>query len=240
MNRLKSLLAVLALCAMSLAASAQHISHRPFKHYGERVDEFEKLPPIKSTDVVMLGNSLTEFGYDWNELLGTTNVVNRGIAGDTADGIVKRLSQITPRHPRAIFLMVGMNDLSHGITAKQVFERCRKTIDQIRKQTPTTKLYVQSCLPYCESFGRWKTLEGRSAEVPRINALLEDYCKKLGITYINLYPHFLEKGTNQMKVEYSKDGLHLTEAGYAVWASLLKPYFLTLSVFTPSVAVDNQ
>ena len=73
MNRLKNLLAVLALCAMSLAASAQHISHRPFKHYGERVDEFEKLPPIKSTDVVMLGNSLTEFGYDWNELVAQYN-----------------------------------------------------------------------------------------------------------------------------------------------------------------------
>ncbi len=216
------------MCCSVLAMNAQHISYRPFKHYGERVDEFEKAPAIKSSNVVMLGNSLTEFGYDWNELLGMTNVVNRGIAGDTNEGIQRRLSQVLPYRPKAIFLMVGMNDLSHGITARQVFDRCKKTIDLILKGSPTTKLYVQSCLPYCESFGRWKALAGKSAEVPRINALLRSYCEKKRIVYINLYPHFLEPGTNQMKVEYSKDGLHLTPAGYAIWAGRLKPYMVNL------------
>lgn len=227
MNR-KRILLMLLTCGWLLSSHAQHISYRPFKHYGERVDEFEKMPKITSRNVVMLGNSLTEFGYEWNELLGMTNVVNRGIAGDTNEGIQRRLSQVLPYKPKAIFLMVGMNDLSHGITANQVFERCRRTIDLILKGSPTTKLFVQSCLPYCESFGRWKALAGKSAEVPRINKLLQSYCQKRGITYIDLYPYFLQPGTNQMKVEYSKDGLHLTPAGYAVWAKRLKPYMAGL------------
>ena len=227
MNGKRTIMMLLS-CVCFLSVCAQHISYRPFKHYGERVDEFEKSPAITSQDVVMLGNSLTEFGYDWNALLGMSNVVNRGIAGDTNEGIRRRLSQVLPYRPKAIFLMVGMNDLSHGITARQVFDRCRSTIDRIRKEAPTTRLYVQSCLPYCESFGRWKTLEGRSAEVPRINALLKAYCQRCGISYIDLYPHFLEPGTNQMKVEYSKDGLHLTPAGYAIWAARLKPYMVGL------------
>ncbi|MCR4853068.1 MAG: serine acetyltransferase [Prevotella sp.] len=227
MKEKRIIIAMLMCCGM-LTSFAQHISYRPFKHYGERVDEFEKAPAITSHDVVMLGNSLTEFGYEWNELLGMPNVVNRGIAGDTNEGIQRRLSQVLPYKPKAIFLMVGMNDLSHGITARQVFDRCRKTIDMILKGSPTSRLYVQSCLPYCESFGRWKALAGKSSEVPRINALLKSYCESKRIIYIDLYPHFLQPGTNQMKVEYSKDGLHLTPAGYSIWVARLKPYMVTL------------
>ena len=38
---------------------------------------------------------------------------------------------------------------------------------------------------------------------------------------IDLYPHFLDEN-NRMKVELTHDGLHLTAAGYQVWAKLLR------------------
>ncbi|MBF1554952.1 MAG: serine acetyltransferase, partial [Prevotella pleuritidis] len=80
---------------------------------------------IDSTDVVMLGNSLTELGGDWNRLLRWRRVRNRGISGDDATGILHRLGQILPGKPKAIFLMVGINDLSHDLTPVQVFDLCK-------------------------------------------------------------------------------------------------------------------
>ncbi len=106
------------------------MTYKPFKHYTDRVAQFAKMPPVDSCDIVMLGNSLTEFGGDWGKLLHSPVVVNRGIAGDDATGIYHRLSQILPGRPRAIFLMVGINDISHGLTASQVASAVRRSLRQ--------------------------------------------------------------------------------------------------------------
>ena len=100
--------------AVACQAIAQHVSYRFTPHYNERVDLFEKLNDLDSTKIVMLGNSLTELGGDWNERLKADNVINRGISGDDALGITSRLIQILPKHPKAIFLMCGTNDLRAG------------------------------------------------------------------------------------------------------------------------------
>ena len=58
--------------------------------------------------------------------------------------------------------------------------------------------------------------------IPEINARLEALAKEHGITYINLFPHFTEKGTNVLRSELTGDGLHLNEEGYKIWVKELK------------------
>lgn len=215
---------------MTLNATAQS-GFKPFKHYTDRMAEFALEPAIDSTQVVMLGNSLTEFGKDWNDLLGTVGVRNRGIASDTAMGIVHRLGEIAKGRPKAIFLCVGINDLSHALSPSEVFRLCRQTIEEIRRQMPATRLYVQSLLPFNESFNRWKTLTGRSHDVTLINGMLADYCEKEGLAFVNLYPQFVYEGTEILRKELTKDGLHLSPLGYDVWAAELRPYFRQLRQF---------
>lgn len=222
---------LMTMCAaftMSQTLNAQNtvakVTYSPFKHYVERVEKFATLPPITSDDIVMLGNSLTENAGDWNKLLETTGIVNRGIGGDDATGINHRLVQILPGKPKAIFLMVGINDLSHNLTADEVFVLCKSVIDNIRADAPDTRLYVQSLLPINESFGRWKTLEGKTDVIPRINKSLKKYCKENNITYINLFDKFKRKGTNELRKELSVDGLHLSKQGYKIWAFQLRQY----------------
>lgn len=54
-------------------------------YYYQRVSLFEMLP-VSPGDIVFLGNSITD-GCEWNELLGRTDVRNRGISGDTSMGV---------------------------------------------------------------------------------------------------------------------------------------------------------
>lgn len=201
------------------------VTYQSTKHYAERVAAFERMRAIDSSDVVMLGNSLTEMAGDWNKKLKAKRVKNRGITGDDATGMLNRLQQILPGKPKAVFLMVGINDLSHGLTLNQVYEQCLKVIERIRAEAPQTKLYIQSILPINESFGRWKTLEGKTNDIPVINTLLKAYCTKNGITYINLFDKFVRHGTNEMRKELTTDGLHLTPFGYKVWTFEIKKYF---------------
>lgn len=216
------LMALIAL-GHSLAVS-QTVSYAPTRHYSQRVALFDSLADLDSTKIVMLGNSLTENAGDWNLLLGTTNVVNRGISGDDAKGIINRLVQILPQKPKAIFLMCGTNDLSHKLTPQQVFANCKTVIDSILAGSPETKLYVQSLLPINEGFRRWKRLVGKTNDIPVINDMLKNYCEEKGIAYIPLFHHFTRGNSNVLLRPFSVDGLHLSRAGYSIWASELRGY----------------
>ena len=193
-------------------------------YYYARMRTFEAEPPIRSTDIVMLGNSLTEGGRDWAEKLGKPNVRNRGISGDVAMGIDARLFQITPHKPAKIFLLVGINDVSHDLTVDSIVTNIRLLVEHIHAQSPKTKLVLQSLLPIRESTGRWKRLQGKTDMIPQINARLEALAREKGLTFINLFPHFTEAGTNVLRSELTYDGLHLSKAGYDVWVKLLKPH----------------
>ena len=157
-------------------------------YYYARMRTFEAEPPIRSTDIVMLGNSLTEGGRDWAEKLGKPNVRNRGISGDVAMGIDARLFQITPHKPAKIFLLVGINDVSHDLTVDSIVTNIRLLVDHIHAQSPKTKLVLQSLLPIRESTGRWKRLQGKTDMIPQINARLEALAREKGLTFINLFP----------------------------------------------------
>ena len=152
-------------------------------YYYVRMRTFEDEPPIRSTDIVMLGNSLTEGGKDWAEKLGKPNVRNRGISGDVALGVDARLYQITPHKPAKIFLLIGINDVSHDVTVDSLMTDIRTLVDHIRAQTPKTKLVLQSLLPIRESTGRWKRLQGKTDMIPQINARIEALARESCLLY---------------------------------------------------------
>lgn len=175
----------------------------------------------------MLGNSLVEFGGDWNERLSEANglIVNRGIKGDDAEGMMQRLCQITPYHPRKIFVDCGINDVSHKLSNTEVVALVQELLVKIREQSPKSDIYYFSLLPINESFGRWKNLEGRTDDIPKINKEMEKWCKGQGITYVDLFSLMKEEKTNTLRKELTIDGLHLTEQGYNIWVNKLKELF---------------
>ena len=214
--RLRSLVA-------NVVASSPYSSPRIYTdHYYKRFLQFMDEPAIGNKDIVMLGNSLTENGGDWAARLGNKNVRNRGIIGDEVMGVYDRLHQILPGHPAKLFLLIGVNDVSHDLTTDTIVGMIRVTVERIRKESPDTKLYLQSLLPINESFGRYKRLAGKTNMIPEINKQLEELAKEKGLTYINLFPLFTEKGSNVLRAELTTDGLHLKEEGYKIWVKAIR------------------
>ncbi len=177
---------------------------------------------ITSESIVFLGNSLT-YGGKWNELFGIENAVNRGIVGNTAADIDARLAEVTAGKPRKIFLMCGVNDVSHDLTADSVARAVIGLVDRIREESPETELYLQSLLPINNSFGRYKRVIGKEQTIRDINALLEPMARERGVEWIMLYPYFCDEEQNLRK-ELTTDGLHLVGAGYEIWREHLEPY----------------
>lgn len=217
-----SMVRLRSLVSNAVASSIYPAPRTYTEHYYKRFLQFMDEPAITSKDIVMVGNSLTEGGGDWNVRLNKKNIRNRGIIGDEVMGIYDRLHQILPGQPAKLFLLAGVNDISHDLTADSIVSMIRMTVERIQRESPDTKLYLQSLLPFNESFGRYKKLTGKTNMVPEINAKLAALAKEHQITFINLFPLFTEKGTNVLRSELTSDGLHLNEEGYEIWVKALK------------------
>ncbi len=208
-----------AIAAALLACSAPAMAHTEL--YFQRASLFEELG-TDSTSIVFFGNSLTH-GCEWHELLDNPNVLNRGINGDIVEGLYERVGSITKGHPAKIFLLIGVNDVSHDLTADSIAAAIENLIVRIQRETPGTKLYLQSLLPINNSFGRYRKLTGKEQVIRDINALLEPMAQRYGITWIDLHQAFCDADGN-LRAELTNDGLHLMAPGYRIWRDILLPY----------------
>lgn len=217
---------MLAVVALSASAQTPMVDYYSTRHYHHRVAQFHNMPMPTSDNIVMLGNSLTEFGGDWNKRIPEAGglILNRGIKGDDAEGMRARLCQIMPGRPKQIFVGCGINDVSHALTNGEVAALVEQLLAEIRRLSPETKVCYFSLLPINESFGRWRSLDGRTDDVPLINAEIRRWCGDKGVTFIDLFPLMKEDGTNTLRKELTVDGLHLNEAGYEIWVSELRKW----------------
>jgi lysophospholipase L1-like esterase len=215
-----------SLVANAVAASLQCPPERVyFPRYYERVEQFRNEAPVTSKDIVFIGNSLTENGK-WNEYFPKQKIVNRGIIGDEVMGIYDRLYQILPGKPKKIFLQTGANDVSHDLPVDSIVERIAMVVDKIREESPETQLYLQSSLPINESFNRYQKMTGKTDVLPQLNKQLEQLAASRGIVFINLFPLFVEPGTNVLRKDLTNDGLHLKKEGYEIWRKAIERYVM--------------
>lgn len=211
----------LLMAVATLSCMAQKKPVNPDVYYARRATLFDLLP-VYSSDIIMLGNSLTD-GAEWNELFDNCHVKNRGIVGDIIPGFFERLEPILKGQPRKIFIMGGVNDISHGVSADSIVNAMTQVVTTIQARCPKTEIYVQSMLPFNNDVRLWKLLKGREQVVVDGNKGLESMCQRLGVTFINLYPLFVGEN-GKMKPEYTNDGLHLMGGAYLIWRDALLPY----------------
>lgn len=191
-------------------------------YYYQRVSLFEMLP-VSPGDIVFLGNSITD-GCEWNELLGRTDVRNRGISGDTSMGVYDRLGSIVQGHPAKVFLMIGINDLAAGIDLDVVELHVKMIVKRIKSDSPSTRLYLQSVLPVNTAFTAFPAHKARKTDVVELNRRYKALALRLGVTYIDLYTPMVDPDTQELDIRYINDGLHLLGAGYRRWAEVIRPY----------------
>lgn len=224
---ISALIALLTIFAPEAMAQTYHF--KPSKRYNARmvtIKQDVKRYRGKSNVTLMLGDSESEYGGNWNLRIPGQCIVNQGIVGDTAPGITYRLDQVVALQPKRIFFECGVNDLSQGLTPDQVAQRVIRLIQQIRKRVPKATLYVESLLPINEHFGNWKLLEGKTNDIPYINKRIRAYCNQQGIHYVDLFSLLKEPHTNTLRRELSIDGLHLSPLGYKIWCNAIRPLML--------------
>lgn len=192
-------------------------------YYYQRKSLFEELP-VYSHDIVFLGNSLTNNGR-WYEMFNNPNIKNRGIVSDVVQGVSDRVELVTSGHPKKIFLLIGVNDVSHHLTADSIVTAVENLIIKIKKETPETELFLQSWLPINNDFNRYKNMKGKEQTMLEGNVLLEQVARRQGVKWINLFPLLADRQCKLFK-HMTNDGLHLNDEGYKVWREEVAKYVL--------------
>lgn len=213
---------IIVCCLLTVALYAQERKYTTY--YYQRASLFEELT-VTSGDIVFLGNSITD-GCEWAELFGDQRIKNRGISGDIVMGVYDRLEPILRGKPAKIFLLIGINDVSHGKPAATIVEQIGMIVEKIKTDSPQTRLYIQSVLPVSDYYNLFTAATLRGDTVTDINKGLEALAQKENLTYIDIYSLFIIPGTNKLDEQYSNDGLHLMGAAYRKWAEYLRPYVM--------------
>lgn len=180
-------------------------------HYAARVALFAERETPEGA-VALVGDSLTEWG-DWDALLPGVSAVNYGISRDRAEGVLARLSQVRDAQPSRMVLLIGTNDLGAGNSPAEIAATTREIIAEAKEFLPTDCILLQSVMP------REAMLK---AEVEELNARLAIIAAEDGVDFLDLYAPLL--AGDGLDPALTVDGLHLNDAGYARWASLLRPW----------------
>jgi len=188
-------------------------------YYRHKKSQFEILPKLNDS-IIFLGDSLTDEG-EWIELLGNTNIVNRGISGDTTRRILNRLDAIIQTKPKQIFLMVGINDfVNENKSVGEVLSKYKVILEEFQKQIPETEVFLQSVLPVNNNINYFLV---NNENVIRFNHKLQEIAKEFNHQYIDIFS-LLADYENQLDTVYTTDGVHLNGKAYLIWKEAVEKY----------------
>lgn len=168
-------------------------------------------PPISpvlfygSSSIVLWETAEADFP-DWT-------ILRRGFGGSTLEECVHWCDRLVIRYsPCRILVYAGDNDLANGASPDDVFHHFKSLVQQVQHALGPVPIYYISIKP---SPARWNLL-------PRIlhtNQLMQSLVPHhKHVHYIDVAGYMLHPD-GKPKVElYVDDGLHLSPAGYSLWA----------------------
>ncbi len=191
----------------------KRIDSLPAGRYHNHLHEMHQLYNKHQTDsvIVMLGNSIT-YECAWNELLNRDDVINRGIPGETIEGIIDRLPTILLSPTKSVVLMAGINNILNGDKTINLTKHYTELLDSIRTKTD---LIVCATL-YTSIY------TNIHSEITELNLFLKQYCQQHQLPYIDLNSALVSKD-HLLERKYTYDGVHLNSKGYEVWRDALMP-----------------
>lgn len=179
----------------------------------------------KSENIVFLGDSITDW-YPLEEIYGDLPIVNSGVAGYETHDILERLDDMVYKYnPTKVFILIGTNDLKYkdeDENEEEIAQNIEKIIKNIQKNRSNAKIYVQSIYPVNKEIKNDYTEERNNDEIIEVNKMIKEYCEENNVNYIDMFNALADDNGN-FSEDYTKDGLHPTDLGYAkITVELLK------------------
>jgi len=143
-----------------------------------------------STEVVFIGDSITE---NWNLAdpeFFSDGLVNRGIGAQTSAQLLVRFrADVVALHPAIVHLLIGTNDVAgnNGPIAADDFQRNVESMVEIARANGIR--VVLGSIPPSAAFA-WRPAMRPAARIVELNAWLRDYARRNGLGFIDYHKYF--------------------------------------------------
>jgi lysophospholipase L1-like esterase len=155
----------------------------------------------------------------WNtaERFQDLPVVNRGFGGAHISDVNHFLHETVLRYvPSVIVFYAGDNDVEAGKSADQVLADYEAFVRRVSDANPSTQIVFVAIKPSLARWTRWP--EMRTAN-DRVRSYSET---RANLRYTDVATPMLEAGGEPRAELFVSDGLHLSEAGYDLWTTVVK------------------
>lgn len=184
-------------------------------------------------DVLLVGDSITQqWGSPldngsrkdyWKANFPTYRSINIGIGGDRIQHVLWRLEHggVDGLEPKVVVLMIGNNNMfftpETGVDA--VAEGVQVCVKKLRHRFPKAEIIVTDILPaHAPKIRFYEDIKETNRAVDTLKLDSDKHVHRL-----LLWKEFVQ-ADGMLKPElFVTDKIHLSEAGYALWASRLKP-----------------
>jgi len=166
--------------------------------------------------VVFFGDSMAYY-TDWRRSYPGLALCNLGYRGDTVHGLLKRTGMVRALTPRKVFLLIGGNNMRYRRYEQTLDAGYRSLAADLREKCPGASLYMVSILPT-----RAPSPVDNGA-IRAQNRRLQLLAEELGLTYVDAHTPMLDDG-NELALAWSRDGVHLSDAGARLLTDTLAPY----------------
>lgn len=214
----------LALAGMAMLFAVTALAEEaadPALKWEKAIARFEKMdaesPPPK--DAVLFVGSSSIVGWDLEKWFPDVVAINRGFGGSQISDSNYYFDRVVkPYAPRAIVFYAGDNDIAAGESAETVLEDFEIFYRKVRAEWDAVPVIYCGIKP---SIARWSSYP----EMKQVNEAIAEMAETdAGLIYIDTETQaFNESGTPREDL-LLRDGLHLTQAGYAIWSDLVRPH----------------
>jgi len=197
---------------------------RPDKWWTDRDAKFNERIKQGNVDLLLIGDSITQ-GWEgngkdaWEKHYTKRNAVNLGIGGDRTQHVLWRLDHgnVDGISPKAAVLMIGTNNSNgNDNTAEEIGAGIEAIVKKLREKLPKTKVLVLAIFPRGEKPNPQRE---KNAKASAIAAKLAD---NENVFFLDIGEKFLTPDGTLTK-EIMPDYLHLSPAGYEIWATAIEP-----------------
>jgi len=146
-------------------------------------------------------------------------IINTGFGGSQMSDLLFYVEQLILKHkPNRIFIYEGDNDIAYGKSIDEIMLTTAEMTDRITRENQDIVIVFISAKP---SIARWELKDKYLA----LNIALKAYCdNKSNVYFVDVWQAMIDKDGLPRKELFAKDGLHMTEAGYWLWAKLFDKY----------------
>lgn len=177
-------------------------------------------------DLVFLGDSITSgwsrTGADlWKQQFVSLGAVNFGIGGDMTQNVLWRLlhGSIGKLKPKEFVLLIGTNNFGFtNESPESVARGVEQIVELLRSRFPKSGIILMAVFPR----DQLPNTKNRR-KIEHLNTLIKALTDGKIVSFLNINEALLlEDG--KIPQSLMPDFLHLSEAGYAIWAQALKAH----------------